>query len=113
MQDQVDVSELQFRHLGGWVVNPISNALVVNVADLIEIWSNGRYKSIEHRVVTNGSKLRMSHVTALLPSKDVHVEPLNHLIRSKKPKLYKKVKVGDYANIYINRKLNGREQLIS
>ncbi|KAK7256920.1 hypothetical protein RIF29_30506 [Crotalaria pallida] len=112
MQDQIDVSELQIKHLGGWVpVNPISNALVVNVADLIEIWSNGRYKSIEHRVVTNGSKLRMTHVTSLLPTKDVHVEPLNHLIRSKTPKLYQKVKVGDYANIYRNRKLDGRAHI--
>ncbi|KAK7256919.1 hypothetical protein RIF29_30505 [Crotalaria pallida] len=78
-----------------------------------QIWSNGIYQSTEHRVVTNGSKLRMSHVFGLLPSKskNVSVEPLNHLISSEKPKKYHKVKVGDYANIYINRKLDGRAQI--
>ena len=42
-----------------WVhVPPISGSLVINVGDALQIMSNGRCKSIEHRVVANGSKNR-------------------------------------------------------
>ena len=44
-----------------WVhVPPISGSLVINVSDALQIMSNGRYKSIEHRVVANGGKNRIS-----------------------------------------------------
>ena len=44
-----------------WVhVPPISGSLVINVSDALQIMSNGQYKSIEHRVVANGSKNRIS-----------------------------------------------------
>ncbi|AES78791.2 putative (S)-norcoclaurine synthase [Medicago truncatula] len=49
LQDD-DVPGLEIRHKGNWVpVTPIADALVVNVGDAIEIWSNGKYKSVEHR----------------------------------------------------------------
>lgn len=40
-----------------WIhVLPINGALVINIGDILQIMSNDRYKSIEHRVVANGSK---------------------------------------------------------
>ncbi|KAJ6772737.1 S-NORCOCLAURINE SYNTHASE 1-LIKE [Salix koriyanagi] len=48
-----DITGLQIRHLEEWVpVKPIPNAIVMNIGDVIEGWSNGVYKSIEHRAVT-------------------------------------------------------------
>ncbi|KAK7257086.1 hypothetical protein RIF29_30804 [Crotalaria pallida] len=112
MQDEDDVSELEIYYDGGWVpVTPLPNALIVNVGDLIEIWSNGKYKSAIHRAVTNDSKVRTVHITGLIPARDVHVEPLNHLVRAKNPKLYQKVKVDDYAHIYSSKKLDGRTHI--
>ncbi|CAK9185334.1 unnamed protein product [Ilex paraguariensis] len=61
-----DLNGLQISHGGEWVpVEPISNALVVNVGDVSEIWSNGKYKSIEHTAVTNENKARISCIISL------------------------------------------------
>ncbi|MCD9560969.1 hypothetical protein HAX54_019835 [Datura stramonium] len=44
-----------------WVhVPPIHGALVINIGDALQIMSNGRYKSIEHRVMANGNNNRIS-----------------------------------------------------
>ncbi|KAK7373763.1 hypothetical protein VNO80_07183 [Phaseolus coccineus] len=93
MQDDV-ITELEIRHQGGWVPGiPISDALVVNVGDVIEILTNGRYKSVEHRAVTNKNKKRLSYALFVCPNGDVEVEPLDHTIDAQNPKLYQKVRV--------------------
>ncbi|VAH24873.1 unnamed protein product [Triticum turgidum subsp. durum] len=44
-----------------WVdVPPVAGALVVNVGDFLQIMSNGRFKSVEHRVVANAVGPRVS-----------------------------------------------------
>ncbi|GLJ41179.1 hypothetical protein SUGI_0852550 [Cryptomeria japonica] len=46
---------------GKWLnVNPRPNSLVVNVADTLKAWTNGRYRSAEHRVVYKGWRNRIS-----------------------------------------------------
>ncbi|KAL5220977.1 hypothetical protein ABZP36_025690 [Zizania latifolia] len=45
----------------GWVdVPPVAGALVVNIGDLLQLISNDRLKSVEHRVVANGVGSRVS-----------------------------------------------------
>ncbi|KAF7816415.1 Protein SRG1 [Senna tora] len=59
LQDD-DILGLQIRHQGQWIpVKPLPGAFVVNVADAVEVWSNGMYKSVEHRAITNVRKARM------------------------------------------------------
>ncbi|CAN6214042.1 unnamed protein product [Urochloa humidicola] len=59
LQDQVN--GLEVRHADTWVlVDPLPGALVVNVGDHFEMYSNGRYKSILHRVRVNSSRSRIS-----------------------------------------------------
>ncbi|KAG5095190.1 hypothetical protein JHK84_050778 [Glycine max] len=111
MQDD-DVTGLEIRHQGGWVpVNPIPDALVVNVGDVTEIWSNGKYKSVEHRAMTNKNKERISYGLFLCPQHDVEVEPLDHMIDSHNPKLFQKVRYGDYLRQSLKRKLEGKTHL--
>jgi len=44
-----------------WVaVPPVAGALVVNVGDFLQLMSNDRFKSVEHRVVSNGVGPRVS-----------------------------------------------------
>ncbi|KAB1669069.1 hypothetical protein ES319_1Z078700v1 [Gossypium barbadense] len=46
---------------GEWVeIPPISGALIINISDMLQIWSNGRYKSAEHIVHTTSTKSRVS-----------------------------------------------------
>ncbi|KAM5550069.1 hypothetical protein ABKV19_001160 [Rosa sericea] len=107
MQEE-DVTGLHIRKEGKWVpVEPIPNAFVVNVGDMIEIWSNGKYKSIEHRAVTNKSKARLSYATFIIPRNDVEIGPFNHLVDQSSRK-YKKVIYGEYLRSSLKGKLEGK-----
>ncbi|GLJ41134.1 hypothetical protein SUGI_0852010 [Cryptomeria japonica] len=59
---QDDVGGLQIRSQEGeWFnVKPLSHSFVINVGDSLKAWSNGRYRSAEHRVVYKGWRDRMS-----------------------------------------------------
>ncbi|KAE8766517.1 Naringenin,2-oxoglutarate 3-dioxygenase [Hordeum vulgare] len=60
LQDQVNGLEV-CQGDGEWLlVDPIPGALIVNVGDHLEIFSNGRYKSVLHRVRVNSTQLRIS-----------------------------------------------------
>ncbi|GKU95261.1 hypothetical protein SLEP1_g8642 [Rubroshorea leprosula] len=50
---QDEIGGLQMRSKGGeWMdIHPCENSLVVNIGDLMQAWSNGRFRSSEHRVV--------------------------------------------------------------
>ncbi|MBA0606223.1 hypothetical protein Godav_018727 [Gossypium davidsonii] len=46
---------------GEWIeIPPIFGALIINISDMLQIWSNGRYKSAEHIVHTTSTKSRVS-----------------------------------------------------
>jgi len=58
LQDQVGGLEVMNRTTGKWEkIAPIQGALVVNIGDLMQRWTNGRYKSTMHRVISNRSGL--------------------------------------------------------
>ncbi|KAK2972337.1 hypothetical protein RJ640_014395 [Escallonia rubra] len=113
MQDD-DVTGLQVRHNGGWVpVKPLPNSLVVNVGDILEIWSNGKYKSIEHRAVTSETKERISVGLFFSPDTAVEIEPLEDIVATQESgRLYKKVKFGDYLKQAIQRRQQGKEHIL-
>nr|CAB3456582.1 unnamed protein product [Digitaria exilis] len=59
LQDQVN--GLEILHEDKWVlVDPLPGSLVVNIGDHFEIYSNGRYKSVLHRVRVNSTRPRIS-----------------------------------------------------
>jgi len=69
-QDHVGGLQLM-KGAAGWVaVKPIPGALIVNVGDLFQAWSNNRYKSVEHKVMTNATTERYSVAFFLCPSHD-------------------------------------------
>ncbi|KAI3979186.1 hypothetical protein MKX01_017011 [Papaver californicum] len=60
---QNDVGGMQIKNKGKWVdVNAISNSIMVNTSDHIQILSNGKYKGMLHRVLVNNKKTRISLV---------------------------------------------------
>ncbi|KAM7468060.1 hypothetical protein LguiB_015622 [Lonicera macranthoides] len=102
-----NINGLQIWHDGEWVpVKPIPNALVYNIGD---IWSNGKYKSIEHQAITNENKSRLFFASFLIPVDYVEIEPFAHIVDSHGSKrMYKKVKYGDYLRQSTNRKMEGK-----
>lgn len=86
---QDSVKGLQIQHQGKWVtVEPIPNSFVVNVGDHLEIFSNGRYKSVLHRVLVNSERTRIT-VASLhsLPFNCV-IQPSPKLVNEMNPRRY-------------------------
>ncbi|KAL3517690.1 hypothetical protein ACH5RR_020279 [Cinchona calisaya] len=77
---------LQVLNNGKWIgVAPLPNALVVNVGNQLEIISNGRLKSAEHRAVTNSYETRTSIATFINPCHNSIVEPAKVLVDESNP----------------------------
>nr|XP_016487422.1 PREDICTED: gibberellin 2-beta-dioxygenase 8-like isoform X1 [Nicotiana tabacum]XP_016487423.1 PREDICTED: gibberellin 2-beta-dioxygenase 8-like isoform X2 [Nicotiana tabacum] len=71
---QDEIGGLQLIRDGKWIsVKPNPQALIINIGDLFQAWSNGVYKSVEHRVVTNKAKERFSTAFFLCPSYDTEI----------------------------------------
>ncbi|KAK2641501.1 hypothetical protein Ddye_023264 [Dipteronia dyeriana] len=60
-----------------WIhVPPINGATVINIGDALQIMSNGRYRSVEHRVTANGSSNRISVPIFVNPRPQDMIGPL-------------------------------------
>jgi len=111
---QNDVGGLQVRHEGHWVaVQPSHNTFIVNVGDHLEIISNGRYKSVEHRAVVNAETTRISIAAPNGPSVDALVFPAPQLIDEIHPPLYKSMLYGEYLRNQQSAGLRGKGALES
>lgn len=104
------VEGLQIRRQGAWIpVKPHDEALLVNVGDFLEIMTNGKYKSIEHRVTINAYKERLSISAFHIPKYDGIVSPVLGVTEEKV--LYKTVRVEEYAKLYFSSELDGKKAL--
>ncbi|KAL0289131.1 UNVERIFIED_CONTAM: putative 2-oxoglutarate-dependent dioxygenase SLC1 [Sesamum calycinum] len=87
---QDDVKGLQIQHQDNWVtVQPIPGSFVVNVGDHLEIFSNGRYKSVLHRVFVNSVKCRISVASLHTFPFTSTVRPSAKLVSETNPRRYK------------------------
>lgn len=73
---QDDVGGLQVQALDGdWIeAPPIPGTLLVNVADLLARWTDGAYKSTNHRVVNSSGRERLSLVLAFDPNPETVID---------------------------------------
>ena len=74
---QDDVGGLQVGTDEGWIdVTPFDGALVINVGDMMQIWSNDRYRAALHRVRPLTDRPRYSIPFFFNPAYDTDVAPL-------------------------------------
>ena len=74
-QDEIGGLEIRRRD-GTWAaMPPIPGTLVVNIGDLLERWSNRRYRSTVHRVINASGRERLSLVLAYDPNFETLVDP--------------------------------------
>lgn len=80
----------------GWIaVSPVAGALVVNVGDLLHIFSNGKFPSVYHRVIVNQNSHRISVAYFYGPPADSQVEPLSKIQFPR----YRSLSVKEYISI--------------
>nr|CAB3466818.1 unnamed protein product [Digitaria exilis] len=93
---------------GVWYDVPIvPNALLVNVGDVIEIMSNGFFKSPVHRAVANAESDRVSLVMFYTLDMEKEIEPLPELVDEKRPRRYRKTTTKDYLAVMFDRFATG------
>ena len=74
--------------------------------------SNGVYKSVEHRAMTNSIKERISVAMFCSPKFEAEIGPLTSLINPKNPPKFKRIIMEKYINDFIaRRKLDGKSFL--
>ncbi|KAK8549577.1 hypothetical protein V6N13_073365 [Hibiscus sabdariffa] len=103
-----EVEGLQIKRNQKWVpVKPIPGAFTVNIGDVIEIMSNGEYKSVLHRAVVNGDKERLSIAAFHNQKLGTQVGPLQDLVKTNKP-LYKTIPVEEFRRWKMTSKQDGK-----
>ncbi|KAJ8436737.1 hypothetical protein Cgig2_009711 [Carnegiea gigantea] len=109
LQDQI--GGLQVLHQNHWVdVRPVPGALVINIGDLLQLISNDKFKSIEHRVVANREEPRVSVAsffsTSFQDTPKVYA-PIQELLSQGSPPRYRGVTVQEYVTYCANKGLDG------
>ncbi|CAN4093320.1 unnamed protein product [Withania somnifera] len=96
---QGNVSGLQVLVDGQWMcVEAVPNAFVVNIGNQLEIISNGKLRSVEHRAVTNSREARTSIAVFVNPAPNCIVEPAKILLNESNPPLYQSIIYKDFIN---------------
>ncbi|KAH8060695.1 hypothetical protein JL722_4808 [Aureococcus anophagefferens] len=109
LQDDADVGDLGagglqvLRKSGAWTaVRPVRGAFVVNIGDLYEIWTNGRWRSTVHRVMkpppdspaADAPRLSIPFFTG--PHGDAVIEAMPTCVDDDHPAKYAPVKALDH-----------------
>ena len=63
---------------------------------LVQVWSNDAYESVDHRVVVNSEKERLSIPFFFFPAHDTKVKPLEELINEQNPSKYRPYNWGNF-----------------
>nr|AHL69752.1 aminocyclopropanecarboxylate oxidase [Picrorhiza kurrooa] len=106
------VSGLQLLKDGEWVdVPPMRHSIVINLGDQLEVITNGKYKSVLHRVLaqTDGNG-RMSIASFYNPGSDAVIYPAPALVEKEESEdAYPKFVFEDYMKLYAGVKFQAKE----
>ncbi|KAK1304433.1 S-norcoclaurine synthase 1 [Acorus calamus] len=103
-----EVQGLQIKKDGNWVpVTPLPDSFIINIGDVMEILSNGKYKSVNHRSMVDPHKERLSIATFQSPNYDAYIGPLKEITRDGEEH-YKTMQYKEMFKIYLSSKLDGK-----
>lgn len=101
---QDDKGGLQVFHQHQWVdVLPVPGALLANIGDLMQIITNDKFKSAEHRVLARSVGSRVSTACFFFPSSNHLFKPygpIKELVSETSPPLYREVSNMEYTTAY-------------
>jgi len=106
---QDDQPGLQVWRDGSWhLVEPRRDALVINIGDIVQVWSNDRYRAPVHRVLASGRAERYSAPYFFNPACETVYAPLPSTCDTTSPARYRPIRwedfraaraAGDYADV--------------
>ncbi|KAJ6681224.1 HYOSCYAMINE 6-DIOXYGENASE-LIKE [Salix koriyanagi] len=99
---QDDVCGLQIFKDNEWIgVDPVPNAFVVNIGYQLQIMSNNKLKSVEHRAVTNSRTARTSVAFFFTPRDDIMIEPARDLVDASHPQVFRACQFTEFLRYYM------------
>lgn len=88
---------LQVLRDGAWhIVEPRADALVVNIGDIVQVWSNDRYRAALHRVIVSRASPRYSAPYFFNPDYTASYAPLPSLCDIEHPARYRPINWGEF-----------------
>ena len=80
---QDSLGGLEVQTLDGWTqATPIEGSIVVNIGDLLQFWSAGKYRATPHRVIVDSTTSQSSRYSVAMfihPNHDTLIKPLGNL----------------------------------
>nr|XP_017221680.1 PREDICTED: 1-aminocyclopropane-1-carboxylate oxidase homolog [Daucus carota subsp. sativus] len=116
LQDQI--GGLQILYQDHWIdVPPLPGTLIVNIGDLLQLLTNDRFKSVEHRVVAKKIGPRVSVAcffsTGLMPSPIPKLYgPIKQLVSEDNPPKYRETTAQEYLSYSYSKGLDGESRLL-
>ncbi|KAJ0244921.1 1-aminocyclopropane-1-carboxylate oxidase 1 [Hirschfeldia incana] len=113
---QDHIGGLQVFHDQYWVDVPsVPGALVVNAGDLLQLITNGKFISVEHRVLANVVGPRISVAcffsTYLMANPRVY-GPIKELLSEQNPPIYRDTTITEYSKFYRSKGFDGTSGLL-
>lgn len=85
---------------GHWhLIEPRPGALVINIGDIVQVWSNDRYKAALHRVITNSERDRYTAPFFMNPAYSLDYKPLECVVDADNPAKYSAINWGEFRSL--------------
>ncbi|KAK8620401.1 hypothetical protein V6N13_066880 [Hibiscus sabdariffa] len=104
--------DMDYEKKAEWIeIPPIPDALVINVADMLQVLSNGKYRSAEHAVRNTNINSRVSVPIFTMPIETAKIAPLPQVVEKDGIANYREFPFGDYMNNVFTNALDGKKSL--